>query len=62
MSQAHEEEQAILSQIYDPRYQQTMFLIEQAMRDVSALPDVPASYPNTYDTDLLRLIDSVPLE
>lgn len=47
--------------ITDPNYQANLYLIESAMRELGH-KDQPAYQPSAYDNELLKLIDSVPLE
>lgn len=45
----------------DSDYQANMFTIEQALRETGALKPVVPYSRSPYDTDLMRLINSVPM-
>ncbi len=49
--------------IFDPAYQQNMYLIESAMKAIGAIkaPE-PIDIPDIYDEQLSKLIEAVPLE
>ena len=52
------EDEALL----DPEFQTNMLMIEDALRSSGVLAQPKDAMPNIYDDQLLRLIDSVPLE
>lgn len=45
----------------DPEYQANMFTIEEALRETGAIKPVANYTRSPYDTELIRLIDSVPM-
>lgn len=49
-------------QLLDPGYQNTLFIIENALQEAGAIPKPRGSYPTIFDAQLLELIDSVTLE
>lgn len=51
-----------LNTLYDPEYQSRLYLIEQALKATGAISRQGEFTPGLYDDELLRLIDSVPME
>lgn len=55
-------DRADIDRMADPLYVQNTSLLQSAMDELQAHDPVPPSYPNTYDKELLDLIDTVDLE
>lgn len=60
MSQVLDQDTATL--LFDPEYQNNLFLIEEALQTTGVIPPAQEALPNIYDEQLRTLIDSVPLE
>lgn len=51
------------AKLLDPQYQQQLYMIEQAQKHASStMPTAPGMYPDDFDEQFMKLIDSVPLE
>lgn len=51
------------AKLLDPQYQQQLYMIEQAQRHAIPSADTAQGvYPNDFDDQLMKLIDSVPME
>lgn len=55
-------DRADIDRMADPLYVQNTSLLQSAMDELQTHDPVPPSYPNTYDKELLDLIDTVDLE
>lgn len=59
---ALDEDFARQEQLLDPEYQNNLYMIEQALQEAGALAKPNGVHPDTYDEQLLKLIDAVTLE
>ncbi len=55
-------DRADIDRMVDPMYVQNTSLLQSAMAELQAHDPVPPSYPDTYDKELMDLIDTVDSE
>lgn len=63
MTMTYADEIELRAKILDPQYQQQLYMIEQAQRQAHPDSDTQSDiFPTDFDSQLLELIDSVPME
>lgn len=63
MTMTYADEIELRAKILDPQYQQQLYMIEQAQRQAQPDSDTQSDiFPTDFDSQLLELIDSVPME